>query len=105
MSERTWTIEMMWDCAHCGTRSPAMKGKERESLKCSNCGGEKTNEPWVMPDAPHTAPTSPESSTGAPVRVRTGRAPSARGRAVRATLSVRCAGRRGTRRPSPTPIP
>ena len=56
MSERTWIIEMMWDCAHCGTRNPGMKGKERESLKCSTCGGEKTNEPWVMPDAPHTAP-------------------------------------------------
>ena len=47
---------MMWDCSHCGTRNPGMKGKERESLKCSTCGGEKTDEPWVMPDAPHTAP-------------------------------------------------
>lgn len=56
MSGRTWTIEMMWDCSHCGTRNPGMKGSERESLKCSNCGGEKTNEPWVMPDSPATAP-------------------------------------------------
>lgn len=56
MIERTWTIQMMWDCSHCGTRNPGMEGKERESLKCPTCGGEKTNEPWVMPDSPHTAP-------------------------------------------------
>lgn len=52
----TWNIEMMWDCSHCGTRNPGMSGKERESLKCSNCGTEKTEEPWVMPDSPETAP-------------------------------------------------
>ena len=37
MSERTGTIQMMWDCSHCGTRNPGMGGKERESLKCSTC--------------------------------------------------------------------
>jgi len=56
MSERTWTIEMMWDCSHCGTRNPGMTGEERESLKCTNCGAEKTDESWVMPDSPLTAP-------------------------------------------------
>jgi hypothetical protein len=56
MSNRTWTIEMMWDCKHCRKRNPGMSGAERESLKCVNCGAEKTDEPWVMPDAPETAP-------------------------------------------------
>lgn len=52
----TWTIEMLWDCSHCGTRNPGMTGSERESLRCVRCGAEKTNEPWVMPDSPETAP-------------------------------------------------
>lgn len=51
-----WTIEMHWRCSHCRTLNPGMAGTERESLKCSHCGAEKSDEPWVMPDAPETAP-------------------------------------------------
>lgn len=53
---RTWTIEMFWRCKHCQTRCPGMKGAERESLRCTKCGAEKTDEPWIMPDSPETAP-------------------------------------------------
>lgn len=53
---RTWTIEMFWRCKHCQTRCPGMKGAERESLRCTKCGAEKTDEEWIMPDAPETAP-------------------------------------------------
>ena len=52
----TWTIEMFWDCRYCGTRCPGMQGKERGSLRCTHCGAEKADEPWLMPDAPETAP-------------------------------------------------
>ena len=52
---RTWTIEMLWQCSHCKVINPGMSGNERESLKCKNCGAEKTNEPWIMPDSPEHA--------------------------------------------------
>ena len=56
MTTRTWTIQMHWLCKHCGTRCPGMSGEERESLRCTHCGAEKTDEEWLMPDSPETAP-------------------------------------------------
>lgn len=52
---RSWTIEMLWQCAHCQTINPGMSGVERESLKCKNCGADKSDEPWIMPDSPEHA--------------------------------------------------
>lgn len=49
-------IEMFWRCKRCQTRCPGMKGSERKSLRCTKCGAEKTDEPWLMPDSPETAP-------------------------------------------------
>lgn len=46
---------MLWQCAHCQSLNPGMSGNERESLKCKNCGAEKADEPWIMPDSPEHA--------------------------------------------------
>lgn len=52
----SWTIQMNWRCSHCKNLNPGMEGKERESLRCVKCGAEKTNEEWIMPGSPETAP-------------------------------------------------
>jgi len=80
---RTWTIEMFWRCKHCQTRCPGMKDAERESLRCTKCGAEKTDEPWIMPDSPETAPAlTGELDKKTRARARTGRAATARRRAA-----------------------
>lgn len=56
MGGKTWTIEMFWRCKHCQTVCPGMSGNERESLRCTSCGAEKTDEPWLMPDDVEHAP-------------------------------------------------
>ncbi len=50
MVQKTWTIEMLWQCKCCGTICPGITGNERESLKCTQCGNEKTDEEWIMPN-------------------------------------------------------
>lgn len=52
----SWTIEMNWRCKHCRQLNLGMSGKERDSLKCPNCGADKTDEEWIMPNSPETAP-------------------------------------------------
>lgn len=55
VSVRTWTEEEFWRCKHCQTLCPGMRGAERESLRCTECGAEKTDEPWVAADEPGRA--------------------------------------------------
>lgn len=50
MAQKTWTIEMFWKCKCCNTICPGITGNERESLKCTHCGNEKTDEEWIMPN-------------------------------------------------------
>lgn len=46
-----------WICGSCKRVCPGMDGPERRSLKCTNCGHEKTDkDPWVTPDDALTAP-------------------------------------------------
>lgn len=47
MSE--WTIQMHWKCKHCGHVGPGLEGED-EGLRCSNCGSQKSDEDWIMPD-------------------------------------------------------
>ncbi len=49
-------IEMVWRCKHCKTVCPGVSGKEDESLKCTHCGAQKSDEPWLMPDDIAAAP-------------------------------------------------
>ena len=100
VTEREWTIEMLWQCKHCRTINPGVTGAERESLKCSLCGGEKTDEEWLMPDSPETAP---ELSGDADAKARAGENWAclfcgAESRAVRSSCEV-CGAKRGSDAP------
>jgi hypothetical protein len=53
---RRVTIQMFWTCKTCGTKNPGLEGKEDESLRCSGCGNQKSDEPYEMPDDVQAAP-------------------------------------------------
>lgn len=43
-----YDIQEDWRCGSCKRRCPGMDGTERRSLKCTNCGHEKTDaDPWL----------------------------------------------------------
>ena len=56
VDDETFTIEMFWKCRFCGTKCPGLQGKEDESFKCTQCGAQKADEPWLMPDDIESAP-------------------------------------------------
>ena len=53
---RKVVLQTFWTCKTCGTKNPGLKGKEDESLRCSNCGNQKSDEPYKMPEDVQTAP-------------------------------------------------
>ncbi|HEU0050718.1 MAG TPA: hypothetical protein VFQ60_01525 [Patescibacteria group bacterium] len=54
---RSRIIEMDWICAHCKFRNKGLSGKTGESVRCDNCGADKSVEKYLMPDETYSAPT------------------------------------------------
>ncbi len=50
-------IQMYWTCRFCHKQNHGLEGKEDESLRCLECGGQKADELWEMPSDTKNAPT------------------------------------------------